>query len=170
MQESEKYFCPNPSCGDYQVSGKGNINIHFGYGKGKRRMLYCRTCKGRFSEKKCTAFFRTKYSSGTIGEIIRLAAEGNGVRATARILGLDKNGVNRVILKTGKHCERVLSVLLFQLELTEAQLDGLWAFVGKKTLPKMKKKALAQADAGYGRQLTEKKRKISTKNTKKKTS
>jgi len=147
MKELEKYFCPNPSCSDYQVRGKGNINIHFSYGESERRMLYCRTCKGRFSEKKCTAFFRTKYSSGTIGEIIRLAAEGNGVRATARILGLDKNGVNRVILKTGQHCERVLSVLLFQLELTEVQLDELWAFVGKNTLPKMKKKTLAQADA-----------------------
>jgi hypothetical protein len=29
MKELEKYFCPNPSCMDYQVSGKGNINIHF---------------------------------------------------------------------------------------------------------------------------------------------
>jgi transposase-like protein len=156
MQELENYFCTNPSCKDYGIIGKDNINVHFSYGKSKRRMLYCRTCKGRFSETKCTAFFGTKYSPETVGAIIRVTAEGNGVRATARILGLDKNAVNRVILKAGQHCEKVLRNLLSQLELTEVQLDELWAFVEKKTLPKMKESAMAPVNAGYGRRLTRK--------------
>lgn len=156
MQELERYFCTNPSCKDYGIRGKENINVHFSYGKHKRRMLYCTTCKARFSETKCTAFFGTKYSPETVGKIIRVTAEGNGVRATARILGLDKNAVNRVILKAGQHCERVLSNLLSQLELTEVQLDELWSFVEKKTLPKMKRRAMAPARPGYGRRLTQK--------------
>ncbi len=156
MQELKNYFCTNPSCKNYGIIGEGNINVHFSYGKSKRSMLYCRTCKGRFSETKCTAFFGTKYPPETVGEIIRVTAEGNGVRATARILGLDKNAVNRVVLKAGQHCEKVLSNLLCQLELTEVQLDELWAFVEKKTLPKMKKRAMAPAKAGYGRRLTRK--------------
>ena len=156
MLELENFFCANPSCKDYGINGKGNLNVHFSYGKSGRRMLYCRTCKGRFSETKCTAFFGTKYPPETIGEIIRVTAEGNGVRATARILGLDKNAVNRVILKAGQHCEKVLSNLLAQLELTEVQLDELWAFVGKKTLPKMKESARDPAPAGYGRRSTRK--------------
>jgi transposase-like protein len=156
MQELENYFCTNPACKDYGTSGKGNINVHFSYGKSGRRMLYCKTCKGRFSETKCTAFFGTKYSAQTVGDIIRVTAEGNGVRATARILGLDKNAVNRVILKAGRHCELVLGNLLSQLELTEVQMDELWAFVEKKTLPAMKKRLTAPAQAGYGRRLTRK--------------
>ena len=156
MQEIGNYFCTNPACKDYGIIEKGNINVHFSYGKSKRRMLYCRTCKERFSETKCTAFFGTKYPPETVGAIIRVTAEGNGVRATARILGLDKNAVNRVILKAGRHCEKVLSNLLAQLELTEVQLDELWAFVEKKTLPKMKKRAMAPESAGYGRRLTRK--------------
>jgi len=156
MQELEKYFCTNPSCKDYGISGIGNINVHFSYGKHERRMLYCTTCKARFSETKCTAFFGTKYSPEIVGDIIRITAEGNGVRATARMLGLDKNAVNRVILKAGQHCERVLRNLLSQLELTEVQLDELWAFVEKKTLPKMKKQTMTPVKAGYGRLLMQK--------------
>ncbi len=95
-------------------------------------MLYCRSCKCRFSETKCTALVGSKYSSETIGQIIRCTAEGVGVRATARILQLDKDAVNRVILKVGEHCRHVLDNLLVELGLTEVQLDELWAFVEKK--------------------------------------
>jgi len=152
MLKVENYFCVNPECRDYGIRNKGNLRVHFSYGKHKRRMLYCTTCKSRFSETKCTAYFGTKYSAETIGQIIRVTAEGNGVRATARILGLDKDAVNRVILKAGEHCERVLDNLLVQLGLTEVQLDELWTFVEKKTLPVMMRKA----KAGYGRRSTPK--------------
>lgn len=70
----------------------------------------------------------------TIRQIIHHAhaAEGVGVRATARLLGLDKDTVNRVILRAGEHCARVLSSLLTSLELHETQLDELWTFVKKE--------------------------------------
>ena len=152
MLNDDSYFCTNPSCKDYGIRGKGNLNVHFSYGKHGRRMLYCTTCKSRFSETKCTAYFGTKYATETISQIIRVVAEGNGVRATARILGLDKDAVNRVILKAGEHCERLLDNLLVQLGLTELQLDELWSFVEKKTLPTMRNRA----KAGYGRGLTQK--------------
>lgn len=150
MLEIDKYFCPNPSCKDYGMRGRGNLNVHFEYGKHARRMLYCTTCKTRFSETKGTAFFGSKYSSGTIAEIVRTTAEGVGVRATARLLRLDKDAVNRVILKVGEHCERVLDNLLAQLGLTELQLDELWTFIEKKTLPRMKEGAQRKARRGSG--------------------
>jgi hypothetical protein len=45
---------------------------------------------------------------------------------------LDKDTVNRVILRAGEHCANVLSCLLASLKLTEAQLDELWTFVKKR--------------------------------------
>jgi len=113
-------------------------------------MLYCKTCKKRFSETKCTAFFGTKYSSKTIAQIIKATAEGNGVRATARIMELDKDAVNRVILKVGEHCEQVLDNLLVQLGVTEIQMDELWSFIEKKTLPRMREKAKKKGRHGFG--------------------
>jgi hypothetical protein len=61
-------------------------------------------------------------------------AEGNGIRSTSRILKLDKDAVNRVVLKAGEHCFFVLSNLVKSLRLEECQLDELWAFVQKKRL------------------------------------
>lgn len=149
MLDITKYFCTNEKCKDYGIRGKGNLNIHFKYGKNSRHMLYCTTCRARFSETKCTAFFGSKYPAETIGQIISTTAEGVGVRATARILHRDKDAVNRVILKAGEHCRRVLDNLLVQLGLTEVQLDELWTFIEKKTLPEMKN----AESSGYGQEL-----------------
>jgi hypothetical protein len=52
-------------------------------------------------------------------QIIHHAAEGVGVQATARLLELDKDTINRVILRAGEHCARVLSSLLTSLNMTE---------------------------------------------------
>lgn len=56
------------------------------------------------------------------------------VYALRRILGLSKDGVNKVILKAGEHAHRVLSDLLHSLHLDECQLDELWSFINKKKL------------------------------------
>ncbi len=133
MGELGLSFCPNEQCKDYGLREQGNLTRQFAYGvKRDRHMLYCRTCKTRFAETRCTAFFGSKFSSETIGSILRTTAEGVGVRATGRILGLDKDAVNRVILKAGEHCAKVLETLLVQLGLTEVQLDELWTFLEKK--------------------------------------
>ena len=132
MLDTAKYYCTNPRCKDHGIRARGNLNVQFRYGKRGKRMLYCTTCKSRFSETKCTALFGLKYPSETVAQIIRSTAEGIGVRATARILQLDKDAVNRVILRVGEYCEKMLDNMLVDLELTEVQLDELWAFVQKK--------------------------------------
>ena len=145
-------FCTNETCKDYGLRGQGNLTRQFAYGvKKDRHMVACRTCKARFSETRCTAFFGSKFSGEQIGAILRTTADGVGVRATGRILGLDKDAVNRVVLKAGEHCTKVLENLLVQLSLTEVQLDELWTFLDKKTLPMMRTKAVP---SGSGRRLT----------------
>lgn len=126
-------FCINKSCKDYGRLNAGNISIRGKYGKDRsRNLLYCRTCGKRFAETHSTAFFGLRLPQEKIGQIIHHAAEGVGVRATARLLSLDKDTVNRVVLVAGEHCARVLSELLTSLHLTEVQLDELWAFVKKR--------------------------------------
>ena len=146
----EKFYCINTDCKDYGLRNQGNIAKRAIYGKDNRLLLYCKTCKKRFSETRCTAFFGSKYSRETIQNILRTVAEGNGVRATARLLGLSKDGVNNIILVAGEHCERVLSNLLTSLTLTEVQLDELWAFAKKnKARPrKISKKNMAEVGSG----------------------
>ena len=133
MSELEQCFCPNEQCKDYGVRNHGNIAVRGKYGKDKSRdLLYCRTCGKRFAASHASALFGLHLPAQTIRQIIHHAAEGVGVRATARLLELDKDTVNRVILRAGEHCAHVLSSLLASLELTEAQLDELWTFVKKR--------------------------------------
>lgn len=133
MSEIEQCFCPNEQCKDYGMRGKGNIGVRGKYGKDKNRdLLYCRTCGKRFAASRASALFGLHLPAEKIRQIIHHAAEGVGVRATARLLGLDKDTVNRVILRAGEYCASVLSGLLASLQLTEAQLDELWTLVKKR--------------------------------------
>lgn len=133
MSEIEQHFCPNQLCKDFGLTHQGNIAVRGKYGKDKSRdLLYYRTCGKRFAASRSSALFGLHLPAETIQQIIHHAAEGVGVRATARLLGLDKDTVNRVILRVGEHCAQVLSGLLTSLKLTEAQLDELWTFVKKR--------------------------------------
>jgi hypothetical protein len=50
-------------------------------------------------------------------------------------LEVDKDTVNRVILRAGEHCAHVPFDLLTSLDMTEVQLDELWTFAKKKRRP-----------------------------------
>jgi DNA invertase Pin-like site-specific DNA recombinase len=67
-----------------------------------------------------------------IERVVRCLAEGNSIRATARIMGIDKDTVYRVFERASSHCHKVLTELLTDLHLEECQLDELWSFVKKR--------------------------------------
>jgi len=147
MTDVKNAFCPNIDCKDYGLQNHGNIAIRGKYGKNKDKdLLYCRTCGKRFASTRATAFFGLHLSDDKIAQIIHHAAEGVGVRATSRLLDINKDTVNRVILRAGEHCEIVLSNLLRSLKLKEAQLDELWTFVKKRNL--LTKKKLVGSGSG----------------------
>ena len=151
MTEIENAFCPNKDCKDYGIQNQGNIAFRGKYGKEKTKdLLYCRTCGQRFASTRATAFFGLHLSDQQIGQIIHHAAEGVGVRATSRLLGINKDTVNRVILRAGEHCEMVLSSLPNSLKLKETQLDELWAFVKKRKAMTRKNLKTKMAESGSG--------------------
>jgi len=152
MLDIDKYFCANEHCSHYGLRGKGNIIKYGTYGKHKRQMLLCNVCKRKFSETRNTAFFGTKYSEETIRKIILCVAEGNGVRNTARILGLSKDAVNRIIKLAGDHCDNVLSNLLQSISLDQCQMDELWSFVYKKKLIPKSETAASKEESASGLQ------------------
>jgi IS1 family transposase len=59
-------------------------------------------------------------------------AEGSSIRATGRLLDLDKDTVCHWLPRLGEHCTRVMSYFFRDLHLSECQLDELWTFVYKK--------------------------------------
>jgi transposase-like protein len=136
MLDIKEYFCPHPACKSYGLRGAGNLVKAGTYtrkgSREKKQMFKCSVCGTRFSEAQSTIFAGCHYSDQTINSIIVCTAEGNGVRATARILHLSKDRVNSIVLKAGSYAEMMLSSLLHSLHLNECQMDELWSFVNKK--------------------------------------
>ena len=151
MIDLSNYFCPNPKCKDHGIRGHGNITTSTRYGKNKTHLLRCKTCNQRFSENRNTIFMHSNYNRETIQRIILAVAECNSIRGTARILSLDKDGVNRIVLKAGEHCKEILGDLIRDLCLNECQLDELWTFVKKRKLfpTKTSKENMAATGSGH---------------------
>ena len=59
-------------------------------------------------------------------------AEGVSIRATGRLLGVDKDTVNHWLPILGRHCQGVMNYFFRNLHLSECQLDELWTFIAKK--------------------------------------
>lgn len=152
MGELDDFFCPNEKCPDYGIRGKVNITTSTRYGKHRTLLLRCKTCNHRFSENYGTVFMHSNFSRQDIQRIILAIAECNSIRGTARILSYDKDAVNRVVIKAGEHCKKVLSKLIRDLSLNECQLDELWAFVKKRNLFPKKISKKNMADTGSGPQ------------------
>jgi transposase-like protein len=138
MLDIKEYFCPNPHCKCYGLRDSGYLvkagTYHKKHSKETKQLLKCNVCGFRFSETHSTIFSGLHYSEETIRRIIVCVSEGNGIRATARILGLSKDRVNKIVLKAGTYAEVILSNLLRSLHLNECQMDELWSFVNKKNI------------------------------------
>jgi len=76
------------------------------------------------------AGIRTNLQTYELGA--KLMAEGMSIRATARILEVDKDTVGEWVARLGEPCAQVMAYHFRQLHLTEYQLDELWTFVRKK--------------------------------------
>ncbi len=125
-------YCCNQDCPDYRVTGKKNIRRYGTYGKNKTQVYQCKTCKKTFSERRGSALFYLQTDEVTIYRVQLALAEGNSLRATARIMGVDKDTVCRWLDRAAEHCEAVSAYLMRNLHLNECQLDELWSFVKKK--------------------------------------
>lgn len=130
--EFKKYYCINENCPDYEVSDKENITITQIYGKNKTKYLRCKTCGKRFSETHNTPIFGLRKNHDTVEKTIKCLAEGNSIRASARIMDLSKNTVCRWLNRLGEHFQNVSDCLIKDLHLTECQVDELWTFIKKK--------------------------------------
>ena len=59
-------------------------------------------------------------------------AEGQSIRATARIFGVDKDTVLFWLRRAGQHSQQVSAYLIVNHKVKQIQLDELWTFVVKK--------------------------------------
>jgi hypothetical protein len=100
----EHLCCQNSQCPDAAVRGGENLSFRGWSGKGRRiRMVYCRTCKRSFSERKGTVLEHARLPDAKALDILKHSREGCGTRATSRLLDVDKNTVTRYLALAGTH-------------------------------------------------------------------
>ncbi len=107
MDDLSLFCCQNSACADYGLRGRDNLRVGFRYGPQKqRRMLVCRTCQARFSERKGTALFASRLAQDQALAVLQHLQDGCGVRQTARLVGVDKDTVVRYALRAGTHAHQ----------------------------------------------------------------
>jgi transposase-like protein len=108
MDDLSRFCCQDPDCPDYGQRGHGNLTVTGHYGKAQRhRLLYCRTCKARFSERKGTPLFNSGLPEDKAIDLIKHLADRNGVRATARLVGVHRDTVVRYSRLLGEHAQQL---------------------------------------------------------------
>jgi transposase-like protein len=131
--DTSMYFCPHQDCTNYGKVGPDNqITASGCYGKHRTQLLKCNVCQRRFSARRGTPLFGLKADEETFYEVIACLAEGNGLRATARIKKVDKDTVSAWLDKASQHTEAVSRHLMVHLHFEAVQLDEFWSFVKKK--------------------------------------
>ena len=107
MDDLKTFCCQNPECSDYGQRGRDNLRVCFRYGRQQTRMLACRTCQQRFSERKGTPLFHCKLPPEKALAVFQHLQECCGVLQTGRLVGVNKNTVVRLAVVAGKHAQQV---------------------------------------------------------------
>jgi hypothetical protein len=102
-------FCrQNSHCPQAGVRGGGNLYFRGWSGKSRRiRLVYRRTCKRSFSERKGTVLEQSRLPDEKALAILKHLREGCGTRATGRLVEVDKNTVTRYLALAGVHAEKI---------------------------------------------------------------
>ena len=108
MEDLARFCCQNTACAAYGRRNAGNLTVCGRFGKGRRiRLLYCRTCKKRFSERKGTPLFDSKLPRKKLLSLLAHVSEGCGVRTTSRLVGVHRDTVTHYIRACGAHAQRL---------------------------------------------------------------
>lgn len=124
---NSKQDAPKMTCPDCQVDCQ-----KFGVHRNGLRRFRCPKCKRTFTEA----------HTRTLGEMyipwekallaVQLLLEGNSIRSTERISGLNRNTIMKVLVLAGERCEDVSERMIRNVPVSDIQADEIWSFIGKK--------------------------------------
>ena len=141
-------YCRNPKCVLYGQMAPQAWLRYRGWHRNATR-FQCQACGALVSARTGTAYagIRTEAHTYLLGATA--LAEGLSIRATGRLLDVDKDTVNHWLPVLGRHCQHVMTYFFRNLHLHECQLDELWTFISKKAaqLTPLEKLAEVYGDA-----------------------
>jgi IS1 family transposase/transposase-like protein len=124
-------YCRNPKCPLYGRMAPGARLKFRGWHRNATRFR-CQACGQLVSARTGTAYAGIRTEANTYLRGATALAEGMSIRATERLLGMDKDTVNHWLPVLGRHCQGVMNYFFRNLHLCGCQLDELWTFIYKK--------------------------------------
>ncbi len=120
------------SCPSGCKTVESNFKLVRHYGPNLTALYRCLKCGREFSSRHSSVFAGFHTDEKTIYRVLKALAEGNGMRACARIFDIDKKTVALILETAARHCEQVSNHLMTDYHMDECQLDELWSFVKKR--------------------------------------
>lgn len=124
-------FCPNEACDDYGRMEAGNIIRYGKSGEGRQR-FQCKTCGKTFNDRSGTLFHGRKTAVKDILEVLAMLVEGMRISSISRVKGFKEDTILDWLREAAHHAEQVEAVLLRAYRISQAQIDGLWTYGGRK--------------------------------------
>jgi hypothetical protein len=124
-------FCPNEACELYGDIEAAQI-IRFGKTRKGTQRYRCKCCGQTFTETYGTVFYRRQATRETILETLALLAEGVRISSISRAKGIKEDTILDWLRAAARQAAEVEEALLKDYRISQAQIDGLWTYVGHK--------------------------------------
>jgi transposase-like protein/IS1 family transposase len=115
------------TCDDCQVQCQ-----RFGKHRNGLRRFRCSRCKKTFTEPHELTLGEVYVSEEKAFLALSLLLEGNSIRSTMRITGVDQNSIMKMLKLAGEKCEKVMGKIIMNVPVKDVQCDEIWGFVQKK--------------------------------------
>ena len=127
----ETLYCPDEACSYHGIPFSQGRLVKNGSYRGHKQAL-CKACGCSVSLRYGTAYLGLESASTLVEMAVCALAEGNSLRATARIIQIDKDTACDWLNRAAQHCRLVRLFHWRNLHISECQLDELWSFVHTK--------------------------------------
>lgn len=104
----------------------------FGKHRNGLQRFRCNPCRRTFTEEHERPLENMRLPIDKALLCLQLLLEGNSVRSTERITGVEKKTILSLLVLAGEKCERLLNEKIKNVPVQDVQADEIWGFVGMK--------------------------------------
>jgi transposase-like protein len=145
------FFLQNSARSLYNLNMKGetkaNVSMtcekcdarcqRFGTHRNGLRRFRCPQCHKTYTEPHRLTLGEMYISEEKMLIALKLLLEGNSIRSTMRITGVDGNTIMKALALAGERCEKLMGRLIVNVPVTDVQADEIWGYVAKKEAHKL---------------------------------
>ena len=104
----------------------------FGKHRNGLRRFRCPNCKRTYTEPHTKTLDAMNIPWDKAMLAVRMLLEGNSIRSTERMSGLNRNTIMRVLVLAGEKAEKASEAMIQNVPVHEVQADEIWSFIAKK--------------------------------------